>query len=1421
MFSCVAVVAFGAAGAQAVTFNVDKNDAGCNDGTGTPYCTIQAAVDAAAALDIPTGPGGGPPADPVDIVIKAGTYVESVSIPDENPVAVAGDNDFWTIRSAAGEKVTVKGGITVGVDRDNFTFDGINVELDGQHGYFFGDTARSNTVKNACIYGGGTLFGSQATGFAGITQDRLFGTNTYDHITLVGCTSGHVSTDHSTSVWSNSIIAYCDEVGSSQAGGNLLSYDHSNLFNPAPATNCSSLDLGGLGDCTEAYDDQGNNINHPTGSNPLFASLDPSNSEFLKLTPGSPCAGMGSSAGAFTSGQLNMGAKPTGTVQMGACCRPTGVCEQASHSECGFSDPGVFFGDGTDCVNFTCDKTLFVVDQNDAGCSAAGDPFCKIQDAVIAAIGLDDPTSLADQPRPDPVQIRIHGGVYNETVIIPPDPAGGAKLLTANDGWHIFAAEGEDVRVIGGFNIYPDRDTLTFDGIDVTPSGAPGFNFQRTARNCTVKNACIWGGGTLFGGSGHPGIRCQQLSGGNLFDHLTIVGNSTGTFYTGTSGAVVTNTIIAFNDDVGVDHDGTIATASASFSNVFNDDNCRTAGVLDDCNDNLHDVGNNVNWPFGLDPLFASLVPGNPEFLFLSANSPSAGTGQLGSNMGAKPSSAAVATVGGCCTCDDTECFVTSSSGCATLIENVQSVTGAYQGDGTVCDPLPVCPACPGACCLPNGTCSQIDDDVCTAQDGIFLGFGSTCGGAGQVCSLTGACCQANESCTEVPKAQCVNVDQGIYNGDTTRCFDVVCARTLLVGPGKEFRTILAAVNAAASLDDPSAQSGVPPPKPIMIIVFEGIYDEGRVIIPPDESTAFDGANDGWTIRAATTADTGKAFNDTVVLHGLFAVQQDRDHMTFDGIHVMEPVPGVCDAGICDIGGTDTCIGGPRDGEPCQEQLNTPFGPNAECGLCIGGPKAFCPDGRAGNFCTSTPGDERICETDIECTGQDWAYQFVQTARDCTIKNCLVFGITDSTDTGGDFHGNAFYANRLFGTNTIEHVTLFNNLNHIQARSASCTWNVRDTIAAFAFEDGLRTYCPEAAAGCRVSIDHSLVYDPPNLPQGDPVLFEDTVNCYSRYKYGDCLDEFDEVILGVDLGGNVNIPLDTSECDVGGTNTCVGGPKAGQACTTDLECVGEAPQFISTDPMDENFLRLAPTSPAVGTATSVGTYTDGEMNMGVFGSGPVVPGSTDGACCLPDATCAEMSIFACAHSGGSWQGRGVTCGEVNCAIGACCAITGICTEIIEADCPTDWRGPASTCAVANCPFIQTDPVFDRPEPGFPIGDSDVDDMDFAKFQLCITGSFQGHPPVSVGCEDFDRPELGFPNGDGDIDENDFENFLACANTSGPTIPADTDCDDLQACCLTGPTCQDLVPGICEDPSGANGTAQGPGTDCATVGTSCP
>jgi hypothetical protein len=70
------------------------------------------------------------------------------------------------------------------------------------------------------------------------------------------------------------------------------------------------------------------------------------------------------------------------------------------------------------------------------------------------------------------------------------------------------------------------------------------------------------------------------------------------------------------------------------------------------------------------------------------------------------------------------------------------------------------------------------------------------------------------------------------------------------------------------------------------------------------------------------------------------------------------------------------------------------------------------------------------------------------------------------------------------------------------------------------------------------------------------------------------------------------------------------------------------------------------------------------------------------------------------------------------------------------------------------------------------GDGDVDELDFAEFQVCFTGgSNPGGQFVGSACHCFDVDADGA--GDGDIDESDYVVLEECL--SGPDVAAEATC----------------------------------------------
>ncbi|MHC4695837.1 MAG: hypothetical protein ACYTFA_03730, partial [Planctomycetota bacterium] len=85
-------------------------------------------------------------------------------------------------------------------------------------------------------------------------------------------------------------------------------------------------------------------------------------------------------------------------------------------------------------------------------------------------------------------------------------------------------------------------------------------------------------------------------------------------------------------------------------------------------------------------------------------------------------------------------------------------------------------------------------------------------------------------------------------------------------------------------------------------------------------------------------------------------------------------------------------------------------------------------------------------------------------------------------------------------------------------------------------------------------------------------------------------------------------------------------------------------------------------------------------------SGVEMARAQNGACCLPDAQCFELTQSFCEQSAGAFQGSGIPC--VDTACGACCMADGSCVVTGVTDCQSgggEHQGDGSACEAAPCP----------------------------------------------------------------------------------------------------------------------------------------
>ncbi|MDY6837243.1 MAG: Ig-like domain-containing protein, partial [Thermodesulfobacteriota bacterium] len=123
-------------------------------------------------------------------------------------------------------------------------------------------------------------------------------------------------------------------------------------------------------------------------------------------------------------------------------------------------------------------------------------------------------------------------------------------------------------------------------------------------------------------------------------------------------------------------------------------------------------------------------------------------------------------TAGACCM-PDGSCTEGSATECA-------SAGGTYQGDGSDCASAN-CAQPEGACCMPDGSCTEGTSSECASAGGSYQGNGTDCASA-NCAQPEGACCMPDGSCTEGTSSECASAG-GSYQGNGTDCASANCAQ--------------------------------------------------------------------------------------------------------------------------------------------------------------------------------------------------------------------------------------------------------------------------------------------------------------------------------------------------------------------------------------------------------------------------------------------------------------------------------------------------------------------------------------------------------------------------------------------------------------------------------------------------------------------
>ncbi len=293
------------------------------------------------------------------------------------------------------------------------------------------------------------------------------------------------------------------------------------------------------------------------------------------------------------------------------------------------------------------------------------------------------------------------------------------------------------------------------------------------------------------------GIFCDQGTTDVLLDGNTIfnIGRSPARFHASGFNLVSNNTLVL--DDPGTQSIGYVATDPADINLI--DNNVRVSLTTLGCDDPAY-AGASLA---GLEPGYRTLLLGDAdtlpvanECLCLSCRGDMDGSSIIDAGdidefvtalIDGSNNACADVNVDGITDARDIQrfteeviaqapCPVPSTGACCTVNGSCSQATesdclaaaGAYQGDGTSCQPG-FCPQPVGLCCLCE-QCEQFDEIACVTQGGTFFRLVASCQDIGP-CPMPplGACCLPNETCDVRTECSCLGLG-GTYLGDATDC---------------------------------------------------------------------------------------------------------------------------------------------------------------------------------------------------------------------------------------------------------------------------------------------------------------------------------------------------------------------------------------------------------------------------------------------------------------------------------------------------------------------------------------------------------------------------------------------------------------------------------------------------------------------------
>ncbi|GJM23891.1 MAG: hypothetical protein DHS20C16_03060 [Phycisphaerae bacterium] len=636
------------------------------------------------------------------------------------------------------------------------------------------------------------------------------------------------------------------------------------------------------------------------------------------------------------------------------------------------------------------------------------------------------------------------------------------------------------------------------------------------------------------------------------------------------------------------------------------------------------------------------------------------------------------------------------------------------------------CGATVGACCV-FGECKVMNSFDCLQAGGVFENVGTNAWRACEVATPCtnggeGACCLPGGECKIQSAVECAN-SNGLYDGDGVSCASLSCVTGVccdgsdVCSEERQFDCI----GLGSTPGEPGTSCSDTSANPC---VASGAccFDDGScdilnetILVPQCSSMGGTYQGDDTLCDAAACPEVGACCSELVPGSGFFGCENDVSE------------PDCLQRPLGSFGG----FGSDCSGDPCAQ--------GACCAL----------DGT----CSET--SRLACESDPLAVFNGGGTQCVIDACEprgacCDGQSCSIETFDVCSNGGGAYLGDTTLCDAntcdtapccvsgeckdLFPDDCTTSNGVQGSLGDLCASGDFCTDGACCLGTSCFTAGGLHQLQCELLGGSFVGSGTDC--------SGDPCAPETVGCCVPGGSCQDLTDSGCAGVNGVSLGTDSDCATSNAFCSAEYGACC----RPGNVCFTDdtiASCAAQSGTFLGIgtdcvgDPCAPDTVACCLPGASCQDLTEVDCTAQDGVSLGVgtdcASSNGLCPAEL-GACCLPGDTCStDETPASCAGQSGSFLGTGTDCtGNPCAATGACCKLDGNCIDGGNQT-ACDAIGGATFSIGQACAAVSCLDVCSNSVPADFDNDGDADLEDYAGLQICMGGPTVAHPTIDDRC----------------------------------------------------------------------------------------